>query len=222
MITFTSLRDRVLQMLQDVSNAIYSDALIDESIRQALEQYSNAYPKVVETTITLSADGREISLSTLTDLIEVIDVWYPYSSSPEVFPPNQVVGWRVYWDSTTPMLYIHTAQTAQPQSGQDVRIWYSAMQTVNGLDAAATTTVREDHEHLLVIGAASKAAMSRAADLVETANIDLYEVNLLGSWSLIKDREFTAELNKLRRMSARFGPQWPVGKGAWNLDKWDI
>jgi hypothetical protein len=220
--TFTSLRDRVEQMLMDSSNAIFPTTLIDEGIRQALEQYSGAYPRVVETEITLSADGREISLSTLTGLLEVLDVWYPYSSTgSEVFPPNEVIGWRVYWDDSIPKLYIHTYQTTQPQSGEKVRIWYSTIHNLNGLDAQTTTTIRSDHEYLLVIGAAAKAAMSRAADLIETANLDLYEVNLLGSWALLKDKEFTNELEKLRRQSARFGPQWPIASGAWKLDKWD-
>jgi hypothetical protein len=219
--TFTSLRDRIEQTLFDVSNLIFPTGLIDEAIRQALEQYSSAYPRVVETDLTLTADGREISLATLTGLLEVIDVWYPYDSTSETFPPNEVIGWRVYWDDAIPKLYIHTYQSAQPQSGEKIRIWYSTIHLLNGLDAALTTTIRSDHEHLLVIGGAAKCAMSRTADLIEELNIDLYEVNLLGSWSLIKEREFQIELEKLRRQSARFGPQWPISSGAWKLDKWD-
>jgi len=69
-----------------------------------------------------------------------------------------------------------------------------------------------------VTGAAGQAALSRAADLVETTNVDLYQVGLLASWGKLKMREFASALEALRTANARRGAPWSEG---WQLDKWD-
>lgn len=218
MSALAAIRDRVEQMLLDVSNAIFSTGVIDEGIRQALDQYNFVAPLMMEASITLSAAGREISLASLSNLLWVVDVWWPYDSTAETWPPNRVRGWRVYWDDAIPKLFLDIREGGQPQSGDKVRVWYSARHTINGLDSATATTIPLEHESLIVLGAAGHAAMSRAVDLIEIAGTDLYQVGLLGTWGQRKLREFTDKLKQIQRMTARSGPAWGMG---WALDKWD-
>lgn len=214
------LRDRIELMLQDTGNAIWDTDTIDEALKQALDQYNGVNPLHMETVITLPGDGREIALSGITGLLDVLDVWWPYDSDAaiETWPPNRVRGWRVWWDDAQPLLFLEIEHSSQPQTDDEVRIWYTKRQTIQDLDSADFTTLRGDHESLIVLGAAGHAAMSRTVDLVEVAGTDLYQVSILGTWGQRKIREYQAALRQLERHHARRGRSWSVG---WALDKWD-
>ena len=220
MTALAAIRDRVEAMLMDTGNAIWDTGTIDEGLRQALDQYNGLNPLHMETVIILPGDGREIALSGITGLLDVLDVWWPYDSdaSTETWPPNRVRGWRLWWDDFQPLLFLEIEDSSQPQTDEEVRIWYTKRQTIQDLDSAATTTIRGDHESLIILGAAGHAAMSRTVDLIETSGTDLYQVSILGTWGQRKLREFTAALRKLERKHARRGRSWGVG---WALDKWD-
>lgn len=220
MSSLATFRDRIEQMLRDTGNAIWDVGNIDEALNQALDQYNYVNPLHMETVITLPGDGREIALSGITGLLDVLDVWWPYDSDAvdETWPPNRVRGWRVWWDDAQPVLFLEIRDSSQPQLDEEVRIWYTKRQTIQDFQSASTTTLRGDHESMLVLGAAGHAAMQRTVDLVETAGTDLYQVSILGTWGQRKIREFQAELRKLERRHARRGMSWGVG---WALDKWD-
>jgi hypothetical protein len=218
MSALAAIRDRVEQLLLDVANAIYTTGVIDEGIRLALDEYNFVNPLQMETNLTLEATGREISLSMLTNLLRVQEVWWPWETASEYWPPNRVRGFRVYWDDAAPYLFLDIVEGDQPQAGDVVRIWYAARHAIKDLDSAAATTLPLEHESRLVIGAAGHAAMSRALDLVEVAGTDLYQVGLLGSWGVRKLKEYTNWLKELQRTQARSGPAWGTG---WALDKWD-
>lgn len=221
MAALTAIRDRVEQLLNDTSNAIYATTLIDEALRLALDEYSIFVPLHGETVITLPGDGREVALNGITGLVKVVEVWWPYDSdaSSETWPPNRVLGWRLYWDDAQPVLFLDTVDQDQPQQDDEMRIWYTKRQTIDGLDSASATTVQGDHESLLVLGAAGHAAMTRAEDLIEISGTDLYQVGVLATWGNKKIREFRSRLVLLQRESSRRGPSFLAP--AWYLDKWD-
>ena len=221
MSTLAQLRTRVLQLLLDTGSAIYPSDLVDESLRQALHDYSQVRPLQMETVVTLPGDGREIALNGISELLEVTNVWWPYDSAAtsETWPPNQVRGWHVYWDDAQAVLFLDQLEGAQPQMDDEVRVWYTTIQKVEGMDSAAATTVRIDHETGLCLGAAGYAALSRVVDLVETAGTDLYAMALQATWGNAKLREFRRWLETLRAREVRSGtPAWGYG---WSLDKWD-
>lgn len=218
MSNLAQIRDRVEQVLLDVSNAIFSPNLIDEGIRQALDEYSRALPLEKESMITLESDGRLVSLGNLSGLMFVTSVWWPYDEANATWPPNRPRGWQLYWNGTTPYLFFSDERGAQPQAGQKVRLWYATPHSLEGLDGAALTTLPSEHESLLVSGAAGYAAMSRAVDLIETSGADLYGVGLLGVWAQRQLREFRRALQELQRGQARRGQAWGEG---WPLDRWD-
>ena len=220
MTALAGIRDRIEEMLMDTGNAIWAATTIDEAINLALDQYNEVNPLNMETVITLPGDGREVALSGIDGLVGVLDVWWPYDSaaSEETWPPNKVRGYRLWWDDNQPVLFLEIPPGGQPQQNEEMRIWYSKRQTIKDLNSADITSLLGAHESMIVLGAAGHAAMSRTADMVETANMDLYQVGLMGTWGQRKIREFTARLLALQRAAARSGPSWRTG---WALDKWD-
>lgn len=162
----TGLRDRVEATLQDAGNLKWATADIDEGIRKALEQYSQVDPARAITSLTLSSSGREIDLSSITGLVRVESVWWDYDSSSPGHPPN----WRQFEVWPGKLLYIDDPD--EPQAGEIVRVWYTKMHTINGLDSATATTVpAEDIPHIIA-GAAHFCAQMRVVEVSEALNID--------------------------------------------------
>lgn len=218
MSTLAQLRERAGMLLMDAGSEIWSTELLDEALRQALAQYSLVRPVEAETVLTLEAAGREIDLSGIAGLMGVFDAWWPYDDQAERWPPNRLRGWRLNWNGGSAKLFLDLRDGAQPQAGDKVRLWYTAAHTIEDLDQAEATTLPPEHESLIVTGAAGQAGMSRVADLVETADVDMYSVSLLGTWARSKQREFGGELDLLRRRQARAGTSYGEG---WRLDRWD-
>lgn len=219
MSSLAELRDRVEQLLVDVSHLIWTSDLLDEALRQALDAYSAVNPLTAETVISLPGAGREIALDGVDGLRQVLEVRWPYDSSlSESWPPNRVRGFRLIWDDARPVLFLDILDGAQPQAEGELRLWYAMRHTLQDLDSADLTSLPMEHESLLVMGAAGHAALSRAVDLIETAGTDLYQVGLLATWGQHKLRQFDQALEALRQVSTRQGPAWGQG---WRLDGWD-
>ncbi len=183
--------------------------LIDEGLRQALAEYSRAVPLTMETVVVLPGDGREIALDTLSGLVDVTDVWWPFDSTAatEIWPPNRVAGFRLWWDDARPVLFLTAKDQSQPQLNDEVRIWYTKLHTISGLDAAAVTTIPDEHESVLVRGAAGYVLLSMpvAGDVRESPG---------ARWH----NRFVDELRRLASRSAHVRGE-PFGEG-WKLDKW--
>lgn len=179
-----TLRDRVEARLQDSGNTRWSTADTDEAIRTSLEQYTRLNPHEAIGTVTLSANGREIDISSLTGLIRVQKVWWDYDSSSPGFPPN----WRQFEMWPDSILYID--DRSEPQDGDKVRIWHTKNHTVKGLDAATATTVAADDIEIIVTGAAHFAARTRAIELSESLNVDRDVVKRLEDWADEEGKNF--------------------------------
>ncbi len=173
-ITLATMRDRVELVLQDSSNDRWAAGDIDEAITHSLEHYSRRDPNTAIGIITLTSDGREIDISSLTGLITVQRVWWDYDSTTPGHPPN----WRHF--ETWPGSLIYVDDPGEPQNGDKVRIWYTKKHTINGLSGESVTTIPIDDETFLIEGAAGFAAQFRAIELAETLNTsDKVYTNLL-------------------------------------------
>jgi len=218
--TLAQLEVRVSQLLFDTANAIFTTGLIDEAIRIALAEYNRIAPRNMEALVTLPGDGREVALNGVADLLAVTAVWWPYDSTdPDAWPPNVIDGWQLLWDDAQPLLYLPADTHGQPQLDDELRLWYTAPQTVQNLDSASASTLPAPDETLLVLGAAGYACISRSVDLNETtANMAISTPNYgaLGAGYL---SEFRRGLDKLKSARPQSGAPWP-SKG-WKLDKWD-
>lgn len=220
MSTLAQLRDRVEVILSDTSNAIYSTGLIDECIRQCLHEYRQASPQESETVITLPGDGHEITLNSISGLLSVTDVYWPYdSTASEVWPPNRVKGFQLFWDNGLPLLILTNYEGSQPQQDDEVRVWYTLPHTIDGLDSGAGTTIPASHESALCNGAAGKAAQARIHDLAEVSGSDGYMMALIGTWSQTLLTNWLSFLDTLRAQSSRSG--LPFSKSGWKMDQWD-
>jgi hypothetical protein len=124
----------------------------------------------------------------------------------------------VYWDDARSVLYLDNAEGDEPQMGDELRLWYTASHSIDGLDGADITTLPGEHETLVASGAAGHAALARGVDLIEITSADLYGTGLLLVWAQRKLKDFREALEKVKRAHTRAG--LPYGTG-WKLDKWD-
>lgn len=164
--TLATLRDRVELHLQDSANARWTAGDIDEAILKALEEYNKISPAYAVGSITLAAAGREISLSTLTGLIRVLKVWWPYDSADPGYPPN----WCQFDVYPGSILFID--ERSEPASGDVVRVWYTKACTLNGLASASATTVPSEDITYIINGACYFAAKARIAEISESLTVD--------------------------------------------------
>jgi hypothetical protein len=213
-----TLRGRVERKIWDETNAVWSDDVIDEAIWEALDEYSQALPLAAEEVLTLAASGRTIDVSTLSGLLFVTRVYWPYDSTEEIWPPNQVRGFRLDWVAGDPYLVLTAYAGAEPQTGDEVKVWYTSRQTIEDLDLATETTVPAVHESLLVMGAAGHAVQGRSLDLLRISEVDAELVTKYEKWAEGRLKEFRASLELLRGEAARSGESWGAG---WSLDKWE-
>lgn len=218
MSTLAQLEARIAARLSDPANAMWPLTAVDEALRTALAEYSEALPQADEGILILPGIGREIALDSFASLISVINVWWPYDTLTEVWPPNQVVGYRLWWDDARPVLMLNSQAGNQPQLGDTLRLWYTKPQTISGLDAAAVTTVMPFHESGLVTGAAGYAASMALVNELGSVQVDAHQVITLHTWANDQLVEFDGWLAKVASNAPSSGE--PFGQG-WGIDKWD-
>ncbi len=166
--TLTTLTARAANLLMDVSAVIFASATIQEGIALALEEFNSVRAQEIIGTKTPTASNKIVSLSTLTGLLSVSKVWFPYTAATPEDPPNELRNWYLHWSAGVPELYL--GDGALSPGGSDVaRIFYTIPHTLNGLASAVTTTYPAIDDKLLVLGGAGYACMGRSIDLAETA-----------------------------------------------------
>jgi len=210
------IRDRVEQVLVDTGNAIWATEVIDEAIRLILSEFSDAYPYAADSTLTLAAAGREIDISSLTGLLNVTEVMWPYVATD--WPHVVVSDWRVLSDEGTATLLFDRVDGGEPAKDEKVRVRWNKLQTIKDLDSAGATSLQDEHLSMFIIGCAGQAAMLRVIDLVEEATADLYQVSLIGVWASAQLSTFRFWLRKLK--SGRYTKSLN-SFGGWVMDKWD-
>lgn len=194
--TLTTLRDRVEALLVDSTNVVWATGTLDEAIRQALHEYSRARPQRAISTLTLATAVREQALSSLTGLIGVDRVWFPYTASDPEDPPNWIL-FDVWENAGAFTLYLKSDD--DPAVGDVARVFYRKLQTLNGLDSASATTFAADDESLIVLGSAGYALASEDVDQAGQVRIDPSEESTLSEASNKFLREFRSMLGPLRK-----------------------
>jgi hypothetical protein len=214
--TLTTIRDRIEVLLRDTSNYAYSTATLDENIRLVIAEFSSRYPQEKDTVIILPGDGREIALDSLTGLIQVMEVWYPYDStaSTETWPPNKIPGFSLRWDDGRPVLFLDQLNGLQPQQDDEMRVFYTAKHTLDGLDSASGTTLPDMADHIIVIGATAYSAFGQIAERSDSFNNKTLE-RLGNAWM----REYRILLEDFK--AYHYSTRTPPWTGGWSLDKWD-
>lgn len=210
--TLATLRDRVEAKLQDSGNLIWSTATLDEAIRTTLDRLNWTMPRQAIGTITLAAAGREISLASLTGLLEVKRIWWDYDASGPTHPPE----FRRFEVWPGSILYIH--DESEPAANDVVRVWYTLPHTIQNLDSASTTTMDATLQALMVTGGAGYAAQIRAIELAEQATLDPGVTNKLNDWARNQIAEFRTQLRNIANIeSTRQAQMVPMQP----MDRWD-
>jgi len=213
MSNLAAFRTRIINSLDD-STSKYSTDVLDEALRKILNEYSRAYPNIAEYTLTVTTAGRSQTLAAA-GLMSIVQLVHPYNDAladpfiyeREDFHLAQVAG--------SPTLCFFGSDI--PQVGEKIFVKYAAPQTIEDLDAASATTVRADHEHILIVGASGQAAMMRASGLNEQWGGRPGEMSSLMMWGNSQYRRFSEFLAEIKQE-----PSIDIFPDSfWNIDKWD-
>ena len=112
----------------------------------------------------MAASGREQPLSGLTGCLFLVKLVYPVASAGnrELEPETQ---FSYVMRDGVPTIHFYGYEL--PQAGEVLQVHYAAQNTIEGLDAALSTTLPDVCEPALVNGGAGCACALRAGSLVE-------------------------------------------------------
>lgn len=211
MSVLADLRDLVEEDLNDTGNAIWSTDQIDRAIQRALGDYSRVSPQRAVGTVTLAADGREVSLASLTGLLRVVKVWYPYTVAEPEDPPE----WRIWgrWGGT-----LRIVDGDEPVNGGIVRVYYFKGHTIEDLDAAAATTVPVDDEEVILTGASAYAALQAGRSSVGEAGVSTKTPEQWLQWATARMRDFQGMLEAVRKRETRAVDKRVPLEGGWERE----
>jgi len=213
MTALAAFRIRIQNSLDDTKSK-YSTDIIDEALRKILNEYTRANPNVLTHTHTVATAGRIQTLSAA-NLIVITQLVHPYDSTltdPFVYEREDFT--LSYMDGE-PTLYFSGEDI--PEIDEKVYIKYAGKQTIEDLDSATASTIRDDHEDILVVGASGQAAMMRASGLNEQWGGRPGEMGALMSWGTNQYARFLAFLEEIKQEAIL--PIFP--DTFWPVDQWD-
>jgi len=160
----------------------WTDDELDVYTNDCLIEMSKYSPYEVKETVTTTASSRELSLSSITDLLEVKKVEYPVDKQPQRFRQFHVWG-------TTLRMELDTA----PSSVADVYLYCKKYHSLS--DTAST--LNPNLERILVLGVCGQAAVAKAQDKINKVNKAPGVADNMQSWGLAQLALYYEELNKL-------------------------
>jgi len=192
--TLTEMRARVREDLQDTDAANYrwTDDEIDGAIERVVREFSLAYPLQQQDDIATTEDSNELDISSLTKLLKVYSLEFPLGH----YPP--------YYQKFTQ--YMAALYMEELGDGSDARVRWGKQHTLD----AASSTIPEQFEELIVLGATGYLATSASVYTVDRATIagrhatinfgkwgqqrlDRYEKKLKAITSRVTTRELYSE-----------------------------
>lgn len=157
--TLTDLRGDLADILATAPDAAtWSDAMLDEGVRAALIWYALNGP-LFEVDFAVTVPGAEQELSAVAGIVSVEGVVWPWFEGRRWEEPSAP------WRRVSP--FVVRFDTAIPAAGDLLRVRYRKVQTVNGLDGAATTTVVDAHRGSLAQAAAAQVLLLRLRQMSE-------------------------------------------------------
>ncbi|MDP9236289.1 MAG: hypothetical protein M3P30_02635 [Chloroflexota bacterium] len=188
--TITTIRARVRQDLHDEDSSAYrwTDAVLDRHTGRAVNEYSLHAPLEQRTTLTATPGSRDISVASLTSVIDIEAVEWPVGE----FPPRRV-GWSE-WQTTITLDVVN-----EPNAADNVYVFWTKMHTLDG----SSSTLPVAHEDMIAAGAAAYAALdwtSYAANRINTGGDDVWgRYKAFGEERL---RYFRSELTRIARRNS--------------------
>jgi len=149
------MRQRCREDLLDLDPAtqLWADAEIEGMIQRVVGEYSLRAPIEHIDEVATTAAQREIDVSGLADLLRVISVEFPIDQEPPYYQRFNWFGGRLFMPVQG--------------DGADCRIhWLSRHELLVG-----STTIPEEHQEILILGATGYLAMSISVHTVDRATI---------------------------------------------------
>jgi hypothetical protein len=168
---------------EDSNNYRWTDATLNRHLVRASNQISLVRPREQKTTLQTSAGSRELSLSSLTDLVRIEAVEWPVDQWPRRYVAFSV------WGTTLEMLTDET-----PAGTEDAAVYWGSLHTLT----TSASTLPTHLEDILVLGGAAYAALEWASFATNRANVaGAQAVEDYQAWGEQKLRQFGEELQKL-------------------------
>jgi hypothetical protein len=156
-------RTLIRSYLGDREAVRYEDDMLDSGLRAVVKQYSEAYPDLRTGTVTVATAGREQSLVSLTRLMDVAEIDYPYVAA--AISIARYKDWYFYWKDAVPYVYFNG--NVVPAVGEVIRAVYYSAHTIEDLDGATASTVKLLHEHNLALGAAASVILQKVLEMAQ-------------------------------------------------------
>jgi hypothetical protein len=141
---------------EDAANYRWSDGELDRHIQHAVREFSLAAPLEAKTSLTTTAGSRDLSISSLTDLVGIEAVEYPTGKYPPLYARFSV------WLTTLTLLIDSTPAGAEP-----VNVFWTKLHTIDG----SSSTVPARFEDVIADGAGGYAALEWASFSTNRVNV---------------------------------------------------
>ncbi|MCL4534384.1 MAG: hypothetical protein M1370_04400 [Bacteroidetes bacterium] len=168
---------------EDPTGYRWTDATLNRHIDRAVKEYGRAWPLTANVSIAATS-SRRYDLSAQAGYLWCERAEYPVDDDPPGFLP--------FREESVGAVYLLAGEP--PVAGENIKFWYVRAHTLD----VAGSTIPQEHEELVALGAAGYAA-------VELANYAMGHLNTSGdtpqwyrAWGEARLREFRAELERLR------------------------
>ena len=164
--SLTTLIGKVQNLLGDASGTYFTTAIVTAATRQALSEFNTRVPQAAAITITGVNSQYEYELTDQdANSCEIIDVLLRGTDTAQDINTSltfdqYIEDERVFFRLRLP---VTTADT--------LIVRYTINHTINGLDSQIESTIRAEHDQIIVNGAAAWAIWTRGVARVETINL---------------------------------------------------
>jgi hypothetical protein len=206
MSTLANIADEAQNVLSDSAAATWSQATVEEWINAAIRDYSNHFPRLVETTQSTTADDRTYDLPA--DFQTMVKVEYPDGQDPPEYLSRLSYKHPQFWQGDywyDVVFKDNVADAAEfwmskkPAASETIRWHYLATHDFT-LASGGTVTVPEQHENLLIAFVVWKAhqELLMAEQQSPTSNSSLLMGQLANNADRAKRAYFQAVAQALR------------------------
>jgi hypothetical protein len=184
MTTIGDLRDALRIELHDEDSDRWDDDVLDRHLQRAARELAFVWPREQKTTLSTTDGSRDLSLTSLSDLVRILAVEYPVSQYPPLY-----VQFSRFADTLT-MLIDQT-----PGDAEDVAVYWGSLHTLDSM----TSTLPPPAEDAVITGAAGYAAIEWASFATNRANVGGPEA--VGDYAAWGERQ----LARFHEMLSRYG-----------------
>ena len=181
--TLTQIKAQIAQELQDTGKLIWSDAEIEDAVKDALRELSLYAPNIVKETLATTATSKDLDISSIADLIYVSEVEYEVGKDPRRWRNFTIRG-------KTLTIEIDFA----PSAGQSVYLYCAKPHILTD----ASSTLSPELERIIVSLASARLAVSKGAKSIDAVTIGGGSV--WANYQTWGERKLAIGLSELKRL----------------------